>query len=113
MKLFNKTKNTVLAESLNLADTPLKRMRGLLGKKEMKIGQALMLKPCNSIHTLFMSFPIDVIFVNKANRVIKAIHSLRPFRLTPIYFHASFVIELPPGTLKTKNTSCDDEISIE
>ena len=101
MKIINLAKNTVLANNVVIADTPVKRIKGLLGRREFKSGEALILRPCNSIHTLFMRFAIDVLFIDKYNKVIKTIHNLKPYRLTGIYFGASAVIELPVGTLES------------
>ena len=112
MKIINVTKNSILAEEVIVAETPLKRIKGLLGKKEFNRGEAIILKPCNSIHTFFMHFPIDVLFVDKQNQVIKAIPLLSPCRLTRIYFNASFAIELPCGTLESTFTSTGDIIII-
>ena len=112
MKVTNKTKNVILAQSAVSADNPFKRMKGLLGKKEFLPGEALILRPCSSVHTLFMRFPIDVLFVNKENRVIHSIASLKPFRLTRIYPLASFAIEFPSGTLKVNPAAVGDIISI-
>lgn len=113
MKIINKTKNTILAEEVRVADTFFKRIKGLLGEKEFKPGKALILKPCNSIHTLFMRFPIDVLFVDKNHRVIKAISYLNPFRITSIYFNTTFTIELPPGTIQSSLTHKGDILFIE
>lgn len=113
MRIINKTQKTILAEDVILANGLFKRMKGLLGRKEFKPGQALILRPCNSIHTFFMRFPIDVLFMDKNSRVIKAIHSLKPFSLTPIYFNAAFVIELPANTLKSTFTSQGDTLILE
>jgi len=113
MKIVNKTKNTFLAEDVVIANTLFKRIKGLLGKKEFKKGQALILNPCNSIHTFFMHFPIDVLFVDKDNRVIKAISVFPPFRFSNIYFNSAFVIELPSGTINSTSTSEGDLLLIE
>lgn len=113
MKIINQTKNTILAEDVIMADTPLKRIKGLLGRKEFKKGQAIILKPCNSIHTFFMRFPIGVLFIDKENRVIKAIPHLEPFRLTSIYFNAAFTVELPADTIPSTLTQAGDRLSLE
>ncbi len=113
MRIINKIKGTVLAEDVIIANTIFKRAKGLLGKKEFKKGQALILKPSNSIHTFFMNFPIDVLFVDKDNRVLKALSSVKPFRLTSIYFQASFVIELPSGTIQSTLTCKGDTLLLE
>lgn len=113
MRIINKQKNTVLADDAVLADTLLKRMRGLLGYKEIKKGQALILNPCNSIHTFFMKFPIDVLFLNKNNQVIKIIHSMKPFRLSNIYLSSILAVELPIGTIEASRTKKGDIICFE
>lgn len=72
-----------------------------------------MIKPCNSIHTWFMRFSIDVLFLDKAGRVIKALPDLRPFSLTPLYFNALLAVELPAGVLKLSGTGEGDMVSLE
>jgi len=113
MAIINKTNKTILAENVIIANTPFKRMKGLLGKKEFIKGHALILDPCNSIHTFFMVFPIDVLFVDKNNRVVKTISSIKPFCLTPIYFRSKLAIELPEGTIISTATQEGNMISLE
>ncbi len=112
MRLINQTKNTILSEDLSVANTPFSRIKGLLGEKSLEQGKALLIKPCNSIHTFFMSFPIDVIFIDKNNEVVKTISSLKPYRLSAIYFKASSVIELPVGVIQKTNTCVGDRLSL-
>lgn len=113
MKLINKSKDTQVAQELALADNPLSRMIGLLGRKKLLDGEALLIKPCNAVHTFFMRFSIDVIFASKENKVIKVIKDLRPFRITPVYFNALFVIEVPSGTAERTHTQEGDILCIE
>ena len=113
MNINNKTKNTVLAKDTVVAETLFKRAKGLLGTTDFRPGQAMIIKSCNSIHTFFMRFPIDVLFMDKDCKVLKAIPSLRPFRLSPIYFKADFVIELPVGTIESSQTATGDFLSLE
>ncbi len=108
MKIINLTKNTVLAENAVIADDPLSRTKGLLGKKALLPQEALVLKPCNSIHTFFMRFPIDVLFVDRELKVVAAISSLKPNRLSRIYFSAKYAIELPIGVIASTRTSPGD-----
>ncbi|KPK97560.1 MAG: hypothetical protein AMJ95_08445 [Omnitrophica WOR_2 bacterium SM23_72] len=96
-----------------MAATLFRRAKGLLGTKDFRQGEALVITSCNSIHTFFMHFPIDVLFVDKAFRVIKAMPSLRPFRMTPLYFKADFALELPVGTIESSSTSEGDTLSLE
>jgi uncharacterized membrane protein (UPF0127 family) len=113
MRIINRTKNVLLAQDTLMADSLFKRLKGLLGKEAFKPGQALVIKPCNSVHTFFMPFPIDILFVDRNHKVTKAITSLRPFRITPFYFNACFAIELPSGTIASSFTTQGDSLSIE
>ncbi|RJP27413.1 MAG: DUF192 domain-containing protein [Candidatus Omnitrophota bacterium] len=113
MKIINTTQNTILADKAVLADNPFSRMKGLLGRKALYDGEALVLKPANSIHTFFMRFSIDVIFLGRDNKVVKIISHLKPFRLSPLYFSSSIVIELPSGYIKKTNTKESDILSIQ
>ena len=113
MKVSNITRGVVLAQEALLADKLWQRVKGLLGKKTLLEGHGLVLKPCNSIHTYFMGFPIDVLFVDKANRVIKALPYLKPFRLTPLYSNAYLTIELPMGVIQGSGTSEGDTLLLE
>jgi len=110
MKIINKNRNITLAENAVIAGTPLKRMIGLLGYRQFEQGQALIIKPCNSIHTFFMRFAIDVIFVDSNNKITKIIHNMRPFRISAIYLNALFTIELPAGTLEETSTQAGDYV---
>ena len=95
-----------------MAASLLGRMKGLLGRRELKSGEAMVLSPCNSIHTFFMQFPIDVLFLDKNRRIIRIIPSLKPFRLSGLYFNAASAVELPAGAAKDK-ASIGDLLSFE
>jgi len=112
MKIINRTNNAVLAENAIVADTFFTRAKGLLDRKDFNQGEALVIRPCNSIHTFFMRFPIDLLFVTKDSLVIKAISRLKPYRISGIYFKSAFVIELPPGTLEANPVSQGDTLLI-
>jgi len=113
MKIHNTTKGILLAQDAFLADRLWCRVKGLLGKTGLPSGSGLVLKPCNSIHTFFMRFPIDVIFVDRNSRVVKTLPGLKPFHLTPIYFNAYLTIELPAGLIQASATLEGDTLRIE
>ena len=113
MKRINATRNTVLAESILIADTPIKRIIGLIGRKEFNPGQALVIRPCKAIHTFFMRFAIDVIFIDRDKRVVKALPHFRPYRLSRMYFRAYAVIELPVGTIESSLTHEGDTLLLQ
>ena len=112
MRLINQTKNIVLAEDVFIANTPFARMKGLLGRKIFTRGQAIILDPCNSVHTFFMRFAVDILFVDKDYKVVKALPKLDPNRISRIYWHSSRVIELPAGRLNLTNTLVKDQLQL-
>ena len=113
MKIINQTRSIVVADDAIVANTLLSRVRGLLGKKGLNKGQALILKPSNSIHTCIMRFPIDVLFVDKDNQVIGTVHSLAPFRLTRVYLKAKFTVELSAGAIGKTATHIGDKLILQ
>lgn len=92
--------NNCISEKILVADNMISRIVGLMFRSTPpQNAEGLLLDPCNSIHTCFMRYPIDVVFLNKNNKVIKVIRDLRPWRMTWIYFKASKTLELPAGKL--------------
>lgn len=81
---------------LEIAGTPLTRMRGLLGRKEFPAGRGLLITHCDGIHMFFMRFAIDAVFLDGEMRVLKICRNLRPWRVAwrP---GARAVLELPAG----------------
>lgn len=73
------------------------RMKGLLGRKSLEIGDGIWLDPCNSIHMFFMKFAIDAIFLDSENRVIRIYHQIRPWQLTPVLLSVRSVLEIAAG----------------
>jgi uncharacterized membrane protein (UPF0127 family) len=112
MKVINLNKGSLLADKALVAKTLIQRLTGLLGRESLEQGEALIIKPCSSIHTFFMKFPIDVLFMNNNLRVIRAIEHMPPFRLSPIVFKANFVIELPAGVIGRSSTGKGDLLEI-
>jgi uncharacterized membrane protein (UPF0127 family) len=112
VKARNLKSSKELSNNVIVADQVLKRLKGLLGKSELPIGEALWIKPCMSVHTFFMRFPIDVVFLNKTNQVIALIKNMLPNRLTRLYPKAMTVLELPAGTIEATDTEIGDEIEI-
>jgi uncharacterized membrane protein (UPF0127 family) len=71
----------VVCERCTVADSPITRLRGLLGRAELAAGEGLLLRPSPSIHTWFMRFPIDVVFLDGELRVLDVRHRVRPWRM--------------------------------
>lgn len=86
VKLYNTSKNnTIVCEQVVIADSFLKRLKGLLGKKTLPNSQCLWIKDCPSVHTFFMRFSIDVVFVDKKLKVTNIHKNLEPWRMTPLF----------------------------
>jgi uncharacterized membrane protein (UPF0127 family) len=87
---------TVVCERCQVADRLLPRMRGLLGRRSLERGSGMLLTPEPSVHTLFMRFPIDVVFLDKARTIVKIVHDLQPWRAAGAR-GAVDALELPAG----------------
>lgn len=92
-KLMNERTGEVILEDLQIADTFLTRFRGLMGKPSLPGNSGLMIKPCNSVHCFFMKFPIDVVFLDKDNRVVHVAGNMKPRTISPVVRRAKYVIE--------------------
>lgn len=112
VKVINASKDVLLADKAKIADTFLERLTGLLNRKSLDKGEALILFPSNCIHSFFMRFNIDVLFLDKNNKIVAALSSFKPFRLSPVYFSASLVIELPEFTIQYTASRVGDIIKI-
>lgn len=88
---------TAVCPALSVADTAASRMKGLLGRRSLGDGEGLLLRPAGSIHTAFMHFPIDAVFLDADLRVLRVESNLRPWRIAA-QRGAKAVVELPAGT---------------
>ncbi len=87
---------TVLCGRCVVAETMLSRARGLLGRPELPPGEGILLRPASSIHTFFMRFPIDVVFLDRSLVVRKVVHRLKPWRMA-FGIGSKSVLELSAG----------------
>lgn len=94
-----KQSGEVLLTAVPLAKSFYSRFRGLMGHTEKSFPMGLMIDRCNSIHTCFMRFPLDVYFLDQNNKVVRVVHQLKPWRLSPVVWSACRVLELPAGKI--------------
>ena len=99
MKVKIKHQDRYLSENILIADNPVSRVVGLMFRKAPPGADGLLLEPCNSIHTFFMRYSLDIVFLSSSNVVVKIIRNLKPWRMTFIYFKARKTLELPAGKL--------------
>ncbi len=111
--ITNLTRNIRLAEAARMADDPISRLIGLLGRRGLPERGGLILRPCSGVHMLGMRFAVDALYVDAKGRVVRAISALRPWRIGPVDPHTDYVVELPSGTLAATHTAVGDQIAIQ
>lgn len=112
MKVYNSTKSMLIGEEIKVADNFISRTFGLIPKQGLNVGEGLLIKPCCSIHTFFMRFSIDVIFINKKGCVVAAYSDVKPFRILPIHLTSFSVLELAAGGIERAKISKGDIIQL-
>lgn len=110
-QLINATRNTTLATSLEVARTSAERSKGLLGRDALPSGCGLWIVPCESVHTFWMRFPIDLVYVDRSLRVKKVRHAVGPWRMSAC-LSAHSVLELPAGIILKSGTQAGDQLQI-
>ena len=100
---------STICERCGVADRMLPRMKGLLGKRELAEGEGLLIRPAPSIHTFFMRFPIDALFVSRDGEVLKIAANVRPWRIRSCK-RASAVLELAAGEAQRRGIAVGDRI---
>ena len=113
MRIRNATRGTELADKAWVARGFWPRLVGLLARPGLAPGEALVLEPCSSVHTAFMRFTIDVVYLDRTGKVVKVAPHMKPFRMGGVLRGSRSVIELPTGTIERTGTARGDEILIE
>jgi len=108
----NQTRNTILADAAEVADTSEKRRTGLLKHTGLDPGQGLWIVPCESVHSFFMKFTIDLVYLDKNKIVRKVRHRMVPWRVSAC-LSAHSILELPAGAVAASGTQAGDQLEIE
>lgn len=111
-EIYNLSKGNKLLDNVKIADSFFTRLKGLLGESGLRPGEGLVIKPCNSIHTFGMKFPIDVAFVDKNNMIVHIMEDIPKGKMSPIVKGAKYVIETRAGEYKAKGLEVGDIIEI-
>ena len=111
MRIENLSKRTVVAEEALVAASVVSRTLGLMGRGPLAESEALILRPCRSIHTWFMRYPIDIIFTDKSKRVVKTVESIRPFWFVLYVPGAWAAVEMATGSIARSKTAAGDQLS--
>jgi uncharacterized membrane protein (UPF0127 family) len=110
--VFNITRQAFLSLGVSIADSPLTRLRGLLGKMRLRSDEALWVVPSRGIHTIGLMFSIDVIYLDANLRVIDLVECLAPWRISPIRLRGASVLQLPARSITESGTKVGDQLLI-
>lgn len=113
MAVSNRSRRRVLAAHAHHACSFRERFFGLMGRRDLPEGSGLLFAPCRGVHTHFMRFPIDLVFVAIApggGRVLHVREAMRPFRAD--WTSSDLVIELPAGTVARTGTTVGDLLDL-
>jgi len=110
--LVNQRTGVIVASDVELADSAWQRLRGLLGRSGLPAGHGMRIRPSGSVHMMFMRFPIDVVFVNRDDEVVKTVRGLKPWRFSGA-MGAHTVFELSEGTLDRYEILRGDPLAVQ
>ncbi len=113
MRIMNETRATTLADQAAVAQSYWGRLRGLMGRAELPLGAALIIEPNNSVHTFWMRFAIDVIFVDRAGTIVGLREAMPPNRPFAGAWRAVRTVELPAGVIRSTGTQRGDQLRFE
>ncbi len=116
VRALNRSKGTVLCERLEIASSMAAQNRGLLGRDSLAPGSGMLftggLVPLMWMHMFFMRFAIDIVFLDKSDRVLRINHSLKPWRVSSMVFGARKAIELEAGAAARSGTVVGDQLEV-
>jgi len=110
MNLRNITRATTVGTRITIADTSLRRLLGLLGKRRLDAGCGLLIRPSSGVHTFGMLFSIDVVALSKNLQVLKLWPRLAPFRVTSVSLKTHSILELPAGQISDCGIKVGDQL---
>ncbi len=91
-------KGQLVISNVSLADNFWTRLSGYMFRNSPHL-PGILFEPAPGIHTFFMNFPIDVVFLDKSNKVIRIYRSMKPWRHTRFHFNSTRVLEVPAGRI--------------
>jgi uncharacterized membrane protein (UPF0127 family) len=118
VRALNRTRGTVLCERLEVAASMAAQSRGLLGRDGLAPGTGMLFEgsgflPMMWMHMFFMRFAIDIVFLDRSNRVLRINHGLKPWRVSSMVFGARKALELEAGAAARSATVKGDEVALE
>jgi uncharacterized membrane protein (UPF0127 family) len=101
----------LIVNDLKIADSFLSRLKGLIGSSKLTYRQGMLITPCQQVHTHFMSYVIDVVFLDRQLKVLHVINNMPPWRFSKLIKSAYYVLELPAEAARHINVG--DLLTIE
>ncbi len=106
------SQNQILASQLKIADSHWSRIKGLLGTESLQSQEALWIHRCNSIHTFFMKYSIDCVFLDRDLKVKALKEQVKPSRMTLPIWGASSVIEMRSGQIRDLGLTLGEQLHV-
>lgn len=113
VKISNRTRGTTIIARALMTENFIDRFMGLMFKRPSPEFSALVIDRCESVHTFFMRFNLDLVFLDREGVVLRIINELKPFRISPVIVRAYYVIEMAAGRLNPDALSIGDIIEFE
>ncbi|WP_249870302.1 DUF192 domain-containing protein [Oceanobacillus saliphilus] len=113
IKLVNIDTDEAIAERVKGAYTFWSRFKGLMLTESMPENEALHISPCTAIHTFFMKYSIDIIYLNKEKEIVGIEEYLEPGRIGKKFMNVKSVIELPAGTIRNTSTAVGQKVNLD
>lgn len=107
----NLTRSTTIGDRIAKAGTSSERTTGLLKRSGLENGEGLWIIPCEAVHTFFMKFPLDLVYIDRKHRIRKVIRNVPPWRVSAC-LSAHSIIELPAGTIDATGSQPGDQLEI-
>jgi uncharacterized protein len=107
----NTTRSTTIGDRIVKAGTSSERTTGLLKRSGLESGGGLWIIPCEAVHTFFMKFPLDLIYIDRKLRIRKVVRNVAPWRISAC-LSAHSIIELPVGMIDASGSERGDQLEI-
>jgi uncharacterized protein len=111
--VHNRTRDTILVKRGRVANNIWTRFKGLIGVRELPQGDGLAIIPSSGVHCMFMSIPIDVVYVDRDHRVLALDPEMKPWAVGRIHRGVYYVIELPSGAIARSSTQVGDQLQVD
>ncbi len=110
--VYNQTRECFLGLRVAAADTSFSRLKGLIGRLRLRSDEGIWVVPSSGVHTIGVLIPLDLIYLDESQVVIKVIEYFPTFRIAPIRIRAASVLELPQHTIYSSQTQTGDRLLI-